>query len=168
MTRAIITPELTKRAGLCKSIFNALRAQQSYEQKLLDLGFNWEYGEGATGKFLETNKDVLIESIYHLFGLERTSHQVQTNIYGQPLPCTLDILYPDDNNIDFTITEEDFIEALYKAIDDTELSVLMIHTWVMKDSVAREKLNERLIPTSINPKVGAKNLLISHGIMRGE
>ena len=168
MHRTIVTPELMERVKICESVFTALRTQQSYENKLLEMGLNWEYGEGVTGKFLEANKNVLIETIYHLFGLDRVSYKVQTNIFGQTFPCTLDILYPDNEDIDFTITEDDFVEALYKAIDNIELSKLMIHTWVMKDTVARAELNKKLIPTDISPKVGAKSLLIAHGIMKGE
>lgn len=168
MHRAIVTPERMERVKLAEAAFTALNAQQEYENKLLEMGFNWEYGEGITGKFLESNKNILIDTIYHLFGLNRISYQVETNLFGQKFPCTLDILYPEDDDIDFTISEDDFTEVLYKAIGDKELSHLMVHTWIMKDTVARKELNEKLIPTEISPKVGAKSLLIRHGIMKGE
>lgn len=168
MHRAIVTPERMERVKLAEMTFTALRAQQEYENKLLEMGFNWEYGEGPTGQFLEANKNTLIDTLYHLFGLTRTSYKVRTNLFGQEFPCTLDILYPEDDDIDFTISEDDFTEALYKAIDNEELSKLMVHTWVMKDTIARTELNNKLIPTEISPKVGAKSLLVRHGIMKGE
>ena len=164
----IITPELMERVQRCENCFTALRKQHDFENQLLAMGLNFEYGEGVTGQYLETNKNALIEMVYYLFGFDRVSYKVQTSILGQTFPCTLDVLYPDDEDIDFTITEDDFVEALYKAIDDMELSKLMIHTWVMKDATAREELNKKLIPTDNSPKVGAKSLLIAHGIMKGE
>ena len=42
MHRAIVTPERMERVKLAEMTFTALRAQQEYENKLLEMGINWE------------------------------------------------------------------------------------------------------------------------------
>ena len=164
MTNAIITPEVVERMNRCEALFEALREQNKYENKLLEVGLNFEYGEGPAGKFLEANKNALIDTLEYLLGFERVSYKVQTNVFGQMIPCTLEILMPEDGDIEFAISEDDFCECLYKAIDDEKLSRMVIKTWVEKNEIAKKELNDTLGVSRISPKVGVKSLLDIHGL----
>lgn len=164
MTNTIITPEVVERMKRCEAIFVALREQQKYENKLLEVGFNFEYGEGPVGEFFEANKNALIDTLEYLLGFERVSYKVQTNVFGQMIPCTLEILMPEDGDIEFAISEDDFCECLYKAIDDEKLSRLAIKTWVEKNEIAKKELNDTLGVSRTSPKVGVRSLLEIHGL----
>ena len=76
----------------------------------------------------------------------------------------LEILMPEDGDIEFAISEDDFCECLYKAIDDEKLSRMVIKTWVEKNEIAKKELNDTLGVSRISPKVGVKSLLEIHGL----
>ena len=164
MATVIITPALMERKARCEAIFMALREQNVYENKLLEMGFNFEYGEGAVGSFLLSNKNALLDTLEYLLGFERKTFKIRTNVFGEMMPCTLDIFMPEDGDFDFAISEDDFSDCVYKAIDNEELSQLIIRIWVEKDEEAKNTLNNTLGATRISPKVGVRSLLEFHGI----
>lgn len=164
MHKAIVTPERIERVKLAEMTFTALRAQQEYENKLLEMGFNFEYGEGAVGSFLLSNKNALLDTLEYLLGFERKTFKIRTNVFGEMMPCTLDIFMPEDGDFDFAISEDDFSDCVYKAIDNEELSQLIIRIWIEKDEEAKNTLNNTLGATRISPKVGVRSLLEFHGI----
>ena len=125
--------------------FKMIRSQRNMENKLDEIGFNFEYGSGIVGTHFEVVLNNCEAILKEAMGLHSVGKDGTCNICGTQYPVTIDILYTEDENADFSITEDDFCEFCYNAVNDAkigdELIGLMWKAIVEKDAEAKEKYN---------------------------
>jgi hypothetical protein len=125
--------------------FEMLKSEKDFEDRMIAIGFNFEYGSGFVGKHFETILNNCETIIKESLGMHPVSKEGTCEISGINYPITIDILYPEDENDDFSITEDDFCEFCYAVLNNpnvgTELQDLMWKSIVERDVEAKEKFN---------------------------
>jgi hypothetical protein len=122
--------------------FNILETQSSICDKLESVGLRFEYGSGFVGESLESlindAENIILESL----GLHEVSVDSKMLIAGDLWPATIEVLRPEDNNSEWSITMEDFYEFFYQAIKNPTIRDLMWKAMVDKDQDAKNKYND--------------------------
>lgn len=129
------------------SMFEILKFQNDFEQKVCDMGFNFEYGSGIFGEYCQKVSDNCDKTIVESMGLKTLVEHGTINMNGIEYPVEIEVLYrPEDADMDFSITVDNFYsDILYKAVyqDPTgEFKDLFWQAVVEMDSIAKDKINE--------------------------
>lgn len=121
--------------------FEIMRAQESVANALENIGLRFEYEDGVVGKafntFLNSADTIIIESL----GLHERTEATTCTISGERYPITLERLYTEENNPDWSITADDMCEFFYQARDNETLQDLMWKAMVEKNEDAKKELN---------------------------
>jgi hypothetical protein len=122
--------------------FRVLKTQSEICSKFESIGLRFEYGDGFFGKSLESlindSETIILESL----GLHLVTKNTNTVFCGAFGSMPVDVLYSMDNDPDWAITNDDFCEFFYKAIDDEHLRNLMWRVMVDRDSDAKDEYNK--------------------------
>jgi hypothetical protein len=122
--------------------FRIMKTQKEMCSKLESVGLRFEYGDGFTGKSLESlindSETIILESL----GLHFVSKNTKTTLCGESWPTTVEVLYSEDDNPEWAITADDFFEFFYKAIDNNHLQDLMWRIIVARDYDAKTEYNK--------------------------
>ena len=127
--------------------FEMLLSQRELENKLDLIGLGFEYGEGAIGTHFEKTLNLCETIIKEAIGFHVKHKPVCVKINGYEHQTTVDILYKNESNDDFTITEDDFCEFFCEVINTNdekrkeELVNLFWHAIVDESVEAKEKFN---------------------------
>ena len=127
--------------------FKMLLSQRELENKLDLIGMSFEYGEGAIGTHFEKTLNCCETIIKEAIGFHVKHKPACVKIDGHEYQTTVDILYKNEVNDEFTITEDDFCEFFCEVIntDDEkrkeELINLFWHAIVDESVEAKEKFN---------------------------
>lgn len=122
--------------------FDLLSLQETACQSFEKSGLRFEYGDGPVGEFLLgllNGADMIIKES---LGLHSNQYPVKVFIGGNEYPTNVDILYSEDQNADWSITEDDFCEFIYKARDDKTVRELMWKAMVDRDQSAKDEYNK--------------------------
>lgn len=127
--------------------FEMLLSQRELENKLELIGLNFEYGEGIIGTHFEKTLNACETLIKEAIGFKVKHKPSYVEIEGYKHQITIDILYKNEGNDDFTITEDDFCEFFCEVIntnDEKRREELINLFWnaIVNESVeAKEKFN---------------------------
>ena len=129
------------------SMFEILKSQNEYEQKICDMGFNFEYGSGIFGEHCQRVSDNCNKAIIESMGLKTLIERGSINMNGIKFPVEIEVLYqPEDKAMDFSITVDDlYSDVLYKAVyqdPNGEFKNLFWKAVVEMDVVAKNAINE--------------------------
>ena len=123
-----------------------LRSSREMEDMLNGIGFSFDYESGRIGNHFLTVLHNCEEMIKESLGIHSIEEKTTCYINGIDYPITVDILYTDDNDADFAITENDFCEfANIVAYDDEIGNALKDAMWkaiTEKDNDAKKKVNQ--------------------------
>ena len=129
------------------TMFNILKSQNAYEQKICDMGFNFEYGSGIFGEYCQKISDNCNKVIIEAMGLKTLIEHGTVEMNGTKYPVEIEVLYrAEDKMMDFSMTIDSFYsDLLYKAIYKDpagEFKNLLWDAIVNMDAKAKEKINE--------------------------
>lgn len=127
--------------NIYESAFMLLKEKKIFEDKLSDIGVNFEYGNGAIGSFMESivnNTDTIIQES---LGLHIITIPTRCKIMGASYGIDLDIFCQEDENLDWAMTCDDFYNFLYNAIMSEKVRELAWKAFVERDVEAKEKFN---------------------------
>jgi hypothetical protein len=105
------------------------------------VGLDFEYGSGCVGQALGSliNDAQLI--VIEALGLHEMPIDKPFRIYHESWPTTIDVLYTEDNDPDWSITMDDFFEFFNQAIKNPAVRELMWNAMANKDIESREIYN---------------------------
>lgn len=142
------TMDMVERAANCNRIINCMRSQNKMGTAMDDVGFNWEYGSGIFGKFMEENTNLLYEMLISQMNLHYRHCPCAVFVHSCPYNSEFTVLMPPDDNPDNAITEDDFSELINRAMQNEELQNAVIRFWCIGDCTAKEDIN-RICNTEI-------------------
>jgi hypothetical protein len=124
-----------------QAAFNIQKVQNALLNKLSEIGLSFEYGNGAFGQAMSdlTNESDMI--IKEALGLHYEEISIVCKICGINYPATINVLYTEANDPEWSITEDDFCQFLYEAATNDELQEFMWRAMVEKDEDAKAALN---------------------------
>ena len=129
------------------AMFDILKSQNVFEQKICDMGFNFEYGSGVFGEYCQKVSDNCNKVIIEAMGLKTLIEHGVIEMNGTKYPVEIEVLYrEEDEMMDFSITTDNFYsDLLYKAIYKDpagEFTNLLWDAIVNMDVTAKHKINE--------------------------
>lgn len=143
---------MTKNSYL--AAFNIQKAQNTLGTKLSEMGLHFEYGAGVIGQAMHTFVQECDVIIKEALGLHYEEVPVMCNIFGTNYETSVYVLYADDNDPEWSITEDDFCQFLYEAVTNEDLQELMWKAMVEKDINAKNEFNAnkrfKIGPLSVN------------------
>lgn len=121
--------------------FEVLHTQESMCQNLEKIGLRFEYGDGVVGQalldLLNHSETIIKESL----GLHLEIKDAKCTIGGVDYPVYSYVLCTDDNDSEWSITEDDFCEFFHHARNDIRLQDLMWKAITEKDAEAKDMYN---------------------------
>ena len=122
--------------------FNILSTHNDFCNALENIGLRFEYGDGFVGKKLLSliNDAELI--VRDALGLHEVSRDSKVRIAGDLWPTTIEILYTEEEDPDWSITADNFCEFFYQAQKNERIKDLMWRAMVYRDVAAKEELNK--------------------------
>ena len=123
------------------SAFAILKTQNELCNKLEEVGLNFEYGSGFIGEAFETLLNESETIIRDALGLHDVPVDHTCRILGVDHPFTDYVLYPEDDDVEWSITADDFSEFFYKAIQNEKIQDVMWKAMVDRDESAKTEFN---------------------------
>lgn len=126
--------------------FEILSAKKKFESSLDYIGLNFEYGNGPIGEFMESLLNHVEPIIKNELGLviEEIEKAPDIIIGCNTYPVDVYVNYTVEHDKDWCITDDDFCEFFYKAIDDENLRELMWKVMADRDEDAKAKFNKAM------------------------
>ena len=123
------------------SMFRALKSQNEICSALENIGLNFEYGIGRIGEAFESINNHCFLALKSSLNFSEILQCRNVDINGVVTPAQFSVYYVGDYDEDFTITEDDFSEFVFYAINHLKLQDLFWRAMVEKDEDAREQFN---------------------------
>ena len=125
-----------------KSAFAIINTQNEICNNFENIGFSIDYSSGAVGKALENLLNQAYTILDGSLDFNRKTHCRKINISGYTQEVCFDVLYVGNYDEDWTITEDDFSDFIYKAADSEELQELFWKAMVDRDENAKTHFNK--------------------------
>lgn len=123
--------------------FEMLLTQNDMCNHIENSGLRFEYGVGFWGTTLENLVNQCYTIIKEALNVQYLEQSRNVFINGSRLIAQFDVLFVGDFDEKFTITEDDFSDFIFQAVNDEVLQDLFWDAMVNKNEASREKFNKR-------------------------
>lgn len=135
------------RKELFMQTFQMMQRKENLDNAFCKLGFEVEYDSGTYGKFSNDCVNYYDQVLLWLLGLHVEIEKVKmkpsklATFFGDEMD--LEVLYPEDRNIDWSITYDDWFALTGEAREDPEMQEMIYNAFVNRDENMREALNNK-------------------------
>ena len=148
------------RKELFMQTFQMMQKKEDLDNAFCKLGFEVEYESGTYGKFSNDCINYYDQVLLWLLGLHVETEKVKMNpsklatFFGDE--ADLEVLYPEDRNVDWSITYDDWFSLTGEAREDPAMQEMIYHAFINRDENMKEVLNKRGVRKHFsNYRIGA-------------